>query len=174
MIAGARAAFAASLLALAACGMHAPPPLPGSPVRVEGDSHDLRALAGQWTGEFHNERTGQHGTIGFSLEAGRDTAYAQVILVGSVQGLGCSDPVTTATQPAGAREFTLRLGRVSTSGGSVGGWLVPYPDPIAGCLVDTWFEGFMRGDVLEGMYFSHLADGSPIRLGTWRVTRARY
>jgi hypothetical protein len=40
--------------------------------------------------------------------------------------------------------------------------------------MDTWFEGMIRGDTLEGMYFSHPSDtAKSVRLGTWWVARRR-
>ena len=160
------------LLVLAACAPSVPPQ-PAVPVQIEGRSRDLRTLAGHWSGEFHNERTGRHGTIRFALQAGRDTGYARVVVDGPMPVERCVDPLSTAIQAPEPREFVLRLGRVAVSEGSVGGWLLPYPDPEAGCQVETWFEGTLMGDVLEGHYFSDLADGSPIRQGTWSVTRVR-
>jgi hypothetical protein len=71
-------------------------------------------------------------------------------------------------------EIVLTLGRVNVGGESVGGWLRPYPDPELGCLMDTWFEGTIDRDTLEGMYFSNPADSAQaIRLGTWWAARRR-
>jgi hypothetical protein len=40
--------------------------------------------------------------------------------------------------------------------------------------MDTWFEGTIRGDTLDGMYFSHPADSAQaVRLGTWWVARRK-
>lgn len=174
MMVRAAIAFAASVVAFAACTPPAPAPAPltDAAVQVEGKPSDLRPLAGHWTGEFHNELTGHHGTITFSLQPGRDTAYARVVPDWPAPSAGCVDPVSTATRPAGQEEFVLRLGRVGVSEGSVGGWLTPYPDPSAGCLVETWFEGLLKGDLLEGFYSSHRADGGPLRQGTWWVRRS--
>lgn len=165
-----RAALAA-VLVLAACGSPTPPA--GAPVPVDGGQDDLRSLAGRWAGEFHNERTGQRGTISFHLGAGRDTAYARVVVSGPGPVAGCDDPVSVATHGPAGEAFVLRLGRLGVSRGSIGGWLVAYRDPVAGCLVDTWFEGLVQGDLLEGLYFSHPADGTSVRLGSWRVRRVR-
>lgn len=165
----------AGLATFAACVSHAPPPeAAGTPVLVEGRLADLRVLAGRWAGEFHDERTRRHGSITFLLEAGRDTAYARIVLAGAPPVGGCVDPISTVTLPLEGREFTMQLARVAVSQGSVGGWLLPYPDPQAGCPVDTWFEGLLVGDRLEGVYFARLTDGRrPTRQGTWQVRRIR-
>jgi hypothetical protein len=165
-------ALATGLLGLAACGPGRPVQ-PLSPVVVEGSRLDLRSLAGEWNGEFRGDSTGRHGTIRFSLAAGRDTAYGRVLMEGPAPPAGCVDPVSTATGRGAGVGYLLRLGRINVSHGSVGGWLEPYTDAIRGCMVDTWFEGQLRGDVLEGVYFSHPADGGSLRLGTWQVRRAR-
>ena len=122
------------------------------PVPVEGRAHDRGELAGRWSGEFHDERTGRHGSITFSLAPGRDTAFALVEVAGGPPGL-------------------LRLGRVGVLEGSIAGWLLAYPDPEAGCLVDTWFEGELHGDALVGHYFSRPEDCGRPRQGTWELTR---
>jgi hypothetical protein len=163
----------ALLILLAACaGPRAPQPL--TPVPVAGSARDLRALTGTWAGEFSSSRTERHGRIAFSLQAGRDTARGNVVFTGPESPPGCTDPVASATRSPATAEIVLTLGQVNVSGGSIGGWLRPYRDPDIGCLVDTWFEGTVRGDTLAGMYFSHPADSlASVRLGNWWVARQR-
>lgn len=151
----------AAILAATACA--APTPPAGAPVPVDGAPADLRTLAGRWTGEFLNERTGQRGTISFELRAGRDTAHALVTVSGPLPIEGCEPSAETA--------FVLRLGRLGVSSGSIGGWLVPADRPGTGCVVEPWFEGRVEPDLLEGLYFSEPVEGASVRLGTWRVRR---
>ena len=160
-------------VALAACGgPRSEPALPAVP--VEGSSRDLRMLMGSWAGEFVSARGSRRGTIAFNLRGGQDTAYGQVLFEGPPPPPGCTDPVSKATTARVVGEIALTLARVDVGGRSVGGWLRPYRDPELGCWMDTWFEGTITGDTLEGMYFSHPADTSAaLRLGTWWVARQR-
>ena len=163
----------ALVAALAACsGPRSEPALPAVP--VEGSSRDLRMLVGNWEGEFVSDRGTRRGTIAFNLRGGRDTAYGQVRFKGPPPPPGCTDPVSSATHARVVGEIALTLALVNVGGPSVGGWLRPYRDPELGCWMDTWFEGTITGDTLEGMYFSNPADTSAaLRLGTWWVARQR-
>ncbi|HEX6669809.1 MAG TPA: hypothetical protein VF061_09635 [Gemmatimonadales bacterium] len=166
---------ALAMLALVACGGHgargavALPPVP-----VEGPARDVRALAGSWRGEFVSETGLQRGVIAFDLPRGRDTAYGHVVFSGPMPPPGCTDAVSSATEPREPTETVLALARVTVGGSSVGGWLESYRDPRLGCPVDTWFEGTIQGDTLGGMYFTHPADtAATVRLGTWWAARTR-
>jgi len=162
------------LLALAGCGGASQPEPSGRVVPVEGASRDLRSLVGDWEGEFVSARDSRRGRISFSLLAGRDTAYGRVSMRGPTPPPGCTDAVSRATESKPTGEIVLALGRVNVGGPSVGGWLRPYRDPELGCWMDTWFEGVIRGDTLEGMYFSHPSDAAKsVRLGTWWAARRR-
>jgi hypothetical protein len=159
---------------LAACGggHRSVPALPAVP--VEGGNRDIRMLVGTWAGEFVSARGSRRGTIAFALRGVGDTAHGRVLLRGPTPPPGCADPVSKATEPQVVGEIALALARVNVGGQSVGGWLRPYRDPELGCWMDTWFEGTITGDTLEGMYFSHPADTSAaLRLGTWWVARQR-
>ena len=148
------------LLLLASCGG---PPAPSSPVPLEGPRRDIRRLAGTWAGEFVSSSGPRHGTIMLTIEPGRDTAHGQVLLEGA------APPQAT---PAGADGTVLRLGRIVIADGSVAGWIESYPDLELGCPVDTWFEGRLVRDTLEGMFFAHPAEGDTVRRGTWWAARA--
>jgi hypothetical protein len=164
----------AALLALTGCSGASRPEPSGPVVPVEGASRDLRLLAGNWEGEFVSARDSRRGRIAFRLLAGRDTAYGSVSRRGPTPPPGCTDAVSRATESRPAGEIVLALGRVNVGAPSVGGWLRPYRDPELGCWMDTWFEGMIRGDTLEGMYFSHPSDtAKSVRLGTWWVARRR-
>jgi hypothetical protein len=168
------ASLLAALSTLAACGGGSRSEPAGPAVPVEGGARDLRMLVGDWEGEFVSARGSRRGAIAFSLHGGRDTAYGRVVLRGPTPPPGCADPVSRATQSRVVGEIVLTLARVNVGGRSVGGWLRPYRDPDLGCWMDTWFEGTIAGDTLDGMYFSHPADSSEaVRLGTWWVARKR-
>ena len=104
-------------------------------------------------------------TIRFNLAPGRDTAYARVLLPGAAPAAACGDALSQATSSGqGSEELLLRLTWLGVEAGSVGGWLAPYHDPEAGCVMDIWFEG---------SYFARPADGTPLRIGSWEVRRER-
>jgi hypothetical protein len=158
---------------LAACGGARPQAhLPAVP--VEGSRRDLRMLAGDWQGEFVSARGSRRGTILLSLRAGADTAHGRVVPTGPTPPPGCTDPLSKATESQVTGEIVLTLARINVGGQSVGGWLRPYRDPELGCSMDTWFEGKIYGDTLDGLYFSHPADSAQaVRLGTWWAARRR-
>jgi hypothetical protein len=160
------------VLAAACVGGRSSAALPAVP--VEGTARDLRRLAGDWAGEFASSHDSRHGSIAFSLRAGRDTARGQVVFTGPTPPPGCTDPISAATESRAEAEIVLTFARVDVTDRSVAGWMRPYRDPELGCLMDTWFEGEARGDTLAGTYFSHPADvASSVRLGTWWVARRR-
>ena len=164
-----------AMLLLAPIGCGAPPePEPASPVTVEGAPADLRALAGLWRGEYLNQRDQRSGEIVFSLPREGTTGYGRVTFTTPVPPATC--PELTRTQPPPAVEpvrTVLKIGRLVVDRGSVSGWLAPYRDAQYGCWVDTWFEGRLVRDRLEGTFYSHLAATDTIRTGTWWATRSR-
>jgi hypothetical protein len=169
-----RPGLLAALVAATACGGGRREEPAGAVVPVEGAISDLRLLVGDWEGEFVSARDSRRGQIAFSLLAGRDTAYGHVTLRGPTSPPGCTDPVSSATESRRTGEIVLALGGVNVGAPSVGGWLRPYLDPDMGCWTDTWFEGTIRGDTLDGMYFAHPADtAKAVRLGTWWAARRR-
>lgn len=158
------------LVAACAGGPRRPVALPAVP--VEGSVRDLSWLAGDWAGEFASSRDARRGRIAFTLRAGRDTAQGRVTFTGPTPPPVCTDAVSAATRSSVEGKIELALARINVSEYTVGGWLRPYRDPELGCLMDTWFEGEVRGDSLAGMYFSHPSDSAAsVRLGTWWVTR---
>jgi len=163
------------LLLLASIGCGAPPePEPASPVTVEGAPADVRALAGLWRGEYLNPRDQRSGEIVFNLPREGTTGYGSITLTTAVPPALC--PELTRTQPPPAAEpvpTVLRIGRLAVDRGSVSGWLVPYRDEQRGCWVDTWFEGRLIRDRLEGTFYSHLTATDTMRAGTWWATRSR-
>jgi len=164
----------ATFTLFAACGGGRRPSVAGPAVPVDGSGRDLRTLVGDWEGEFVSSRDSRRGTIAFSLRGVGDTAHGRVTMRGPTPPPGCTDPVSQATAPPAVGEIQLILGRINVGGPSLSGWLRPYRDPEQGCWMDTWFEGTIRGDTLDGMYFSHPSDSArAVRLGNWWVARRR-
>ena len=63
------------------------------------------------------------------------------------------------------RLVVLRFGALVTAEGSLGGWLEPYHDPDLACWMDTWFQGRLIRDTLEGGFFSRRTDTDTVRIG---------
>jgi hypothetical protein len=144
-----------------------------APVRVQGESRDIRQLAGTWRGEFHNAQTGRVGTIFFDLRGDSDTAYGNVTFDRVVPIGVCTDMARPQATSRTVVPVVLRFGALATSRGSLGGWLEAYRDPDLSCWMDTWFEGRLVRDTLEGSFFSRRTDTDTVRAGTWWAARTR-
>lgn len=162
------------LFVLPALGCGGPSaPEPASPVTVEGNPADVRALAGLWRGEYLNQRDQRSGEIVFNLPREGATGYSSITFTAPAPPTVC--PELTQTPPPAAKpvQTVLRIGRLVVDRGSVSGWLVPYRDERHDCWVDTWFEGRLVRDRLEGTFYSHLTATDTIRMGSWWATRAQ-
>ena len=141
-----------------------------SAVRVQGQSRDIRRIAGTWRGEFHAQ-TGRVGTIFFDLKATSETAYGDATFDRAIPTQACTD----MTRPPETSEVrvpvVLQFGALTTAEGSIGGWFKPYRDPDLSCWMDTGFEGHLRGDTLSGSFFSRRTDTDTVRIGSWWAAR---
>ncbi len=141
---------------------------PGMPVPVRGS---IEPLVGEWIGEYSSTETGRSGSIVFTLEAGKDTAKGDVLMV----------PANIALPPAAIRTDdpnyrsprVIRISFVRCEGNDVTGWLEPYPDPDTGEKASTTFDGRIKGDRLEGQFVSYLEISGQRRVGKWVVTRKK-
>jgi hypothetical protein len=155
-------------LATAACGAR------HTPVPVTGDPADVSALAGEWRGTY--ESTGgaaaRGGSIMFRLEAGRDTAYGEVLMAWQPEGV----PVQVQRSPDAWQEIPqntriIEIRFVRSSRGEVTGVLEPYEDPLCSCTMLTRFSGHLEGDVVAGTFTSTRRDTGVTTGGRWSVTR---
>ena len=149
-----------------------------TPVPVIGPRSGLNALVGEWSGEYSSPETGRSGNISFTLSAGKDTAFGNIIMVSRPQ----NEPVATATpadrpnvrtSAATAPGELLTIRFVRLEGGRVVGRLDPYRDPDCGCQLNTTFSGeFSDARTISGTFHS---TGSGIghmpASGRWKVTR---
>lgn len=142
-----------------------------SPVAMVGLAPDVSALAGEWSGEYRSGETQRWGTIWFRLEAGRDTAYGDVLMIPR-------EPVVQMMPEATAplmmkpvpRVLTIKFVRVE--GGRITGAIEPYTSPDCECMLFTVFRGELRGDRIEGDFLIlHTASDTPPRSGTWWAAR---
>jgi hypothetical protein len=146
-----------------------------APVVVSGPAADVKALVGQWTGEYRSAETGRSGSILFTLEAGTDTAHGDIVMVAREPGMTYDDAVRMATVRQAAHQvLTIRFVRVSA--GVVTGTIDPYPDPDpnSGCELLTVFHGTLSGNRISGTFrTNHVGHDSPLQEGTWSVTRGK-
>ena len=162
-----RAALTLAAAALAACSS-APEPVP-----VVADAFDLAQLAGEWAGHYSSPSSGRHGSIVFSLKAGRDTAYGDVTMIprGWTRPLGPVEDPAAAARDAPPPQV-LGIAFVRVEGGVLSGTLDAYRDPDCGCIAYTTFTGEVKGDVIEGEFLSRLEAGHHYT-GTWMVRRKK-
>ena len=158
------------LLAAACSAPRMPEPL--SPVTVEGNAADVRALAGYWRGEYLDTDNHRSGEIEFRLPSEGTTGYGSITFTTPQAVPGCSE--LTESQPASVepRRTVLGIGRLAVNRGSIGGWLEPYRDEQRHCWVDTWFTGRLIKDRLEGTFFAHPTTTDTVRTGTWWAIRS--
>ena len=145
---------------------------PTQPVPLAGPPTAIAGLAGEWDGSYESDDGARAGTIDFHLQAGRDTAFGDVIMIPR----GWNNPVSPEERPGAqvrdvvpSRLLTIRFVRVRE--GAVSGELDRYRDPDCGCRLRTVFQGTLEGDQLKGRYFSYHEDGAPPTTGQWHAVR---
>lgn len=139
---------------------------PGLPVPVRGS---VEPLVGEWVGEYSSRKTGRSGSIVFTLEAGKDTAKGDVLMVPA--NIELPPPVLKTDDPNYRNPRVLKISFVRCEGSEVTGWLDPYLDPDTGEKTATTFDGLIKGDRLEGTFASYLELSGRRRVGKWIVTR---
>ncbi len=145
---------------------------PTTPVSIVGPAADLSALAGHWDGSYEAENGPRHGWIEFELQAGRDTAFGDVLMIpGGWDRPSAPEDRTGAAIREVRLPKTLTIRFVQVSNGEVSGELDPYRDPDCGCQLQTVFRGRLKGDTLSGRYESLHQEGEPPVAGHWRVVR---
>lgn len=158
-----------SWIGLLAAAVAACAPAPPSPVPVSVGSGSAATLAGEWVGEYESPAVGRAGSIVFHLDAGRDTAQGDVLMVPRIGRSPSADEHGAAARPAAAPQvLTIRFVRLD--GARVTGALDPYIDPECGCSVVTTFEGAVAGERLRGTFVTRGEPRGPVT-GTWSVER---
>ncbi|HSA55632.1 MAG TPA: hypothetical protein VLE53_07995 [Gemmatimonadaceae bacterium] len=144
-----------------------------SPVPMMGAAPDVSALAGEWLGEYRSADAGRSGSISFRLEAGRDTAFGDVLMVPSRQQAIAGDPAqTNEAARAVPRALTIRFVRVR--GNLIEGAIDPYESPDCGCMLFTSFQGTIEGDRISGeLLIRHSGHTAPAQRGTWWAERTK-
>ena len=140
----------------------------GTPVPIKGDTH---LLAGEWDGTYSSEETGRSGIITFSLKAGTDSAFGDVLMIPSRAEYPPVPPATPEGYSPKAMARVLRISFVWCSEAEITGRLDPYEDPDTGERIYTTFEGGLEGQVFRGTFVSlYPASGRRVG-GTWTVSR---
>jgi len=144
---------------------------PTTPVPVSGPSTAIAALAGEWDGTYESDDGTRAGSIDFHLQAGRDTAFGDVIMIprGWNNPVGPEDPAPQRHEVVPTRFLTIRF--VHVREGTLSGELDRYRDPDCGCLLRTVFEGTLSGDELKGRYISYHQKGETPATGQWHAVR---
>jgi hypothetical protein len=141
---------------------------PGLPVPVRGS---VEPLVGEWVGDYRSAESGRSGSIIFTLEAGKDTAVGDVLMIPVAPEL--PSPDTRIEDGGHRRPRVIRISFVRCEGNEVTGWLEPYPDPDTGEQTATTFDGVIKGNRLEGRFVSYLELSGRRQTGTWTVTRKK-
>lgn len=142
------------------------------PVPVAGD---LMMLAGRWEGEYGGRESGRHGSIIFTLAAGADTAYGDVLMTPrewEVPPDSRPGKPDIPLRPQGQSPQAIPIAFVRAADRTVEGQLGAYRDPECGCQLVTTFTGrLVSPNHFEGTFVSlHFEMGKETR-GWWRATR---
>lgn len=144
-----------------------------SPFPVTGSPDDLRALAGEWHGEYGGSPTGRTGSVFFEIRPGSDTAHGDVVMLPQRSNISPAEAERLTMQSVRALAQVLTIRFVRIEGGSLSGRLDPYRDPDCNCTVVTTFLGHLNSPSTIDGTFTTRGTGIPTRVGWWRATRAR-
>jgi hypothetical protein len=143
------------------------------PVSLQGDDTDISVIAGRWSGEYTGVQSGRSGSILFTVQAGKDTAYGDVMMTPQLnQTLRAADHGTPAHGQHVSTPDLLRVTFIRVRGGSIEGSLEPYVAPDCNCVVTTVFRGRLAGNEIKGD-FETRGEGGLRQGGSWSVTRKR-
>jgi len=163
----ARGALTVLAVTLAACRYQP------SPVQLEGSASDIASMAGQWEGTYEGRESGRSGSISFQVQAGKDTAFGDVLMQPRTGGrLVAADMESRSHAMHVTNPSLLHVTFVRIAGGQVEGALEPYIAPDCQCTVSTVFRGVQKNGALEGEFTT----SGPMGLrqsGRWTVQRVK-
>jgi hypothetical protein len=136
-----------------------------------GAEQEVSALAGEWSGEYQSSEAQRSGTIWFKLEAGRDTAYGDVLMIPRDAGQAVPEPSAPNQWKERPQVLTIRFVRVE--GERITGAIDPYPSPDCGCQLFTTFRGTLKGDRIEGDFLIMHEHEQKVQSGTWWALREK-
>lgn len=140
------------------------------PVIVDRGSKEL--LVGEWVGEYSSLTVQRSGSIALKLEAGKDTAFGDVIMI--PRGLNESYSPHEYPQIRRATPFVpqvLAIKFVHVADDSVHGLLAPYWDPERKITIVTSFEGKISANNITGIFTGRDVSTGNTFTGRWQVTR---
>jgi hypothetical protein len=144
----------------------------GTPVQLQGGQADISALAGRWDGEYSSPQSGRAGGITFTIKAGTDSAFGDVVMTPTAgQPVSAADVESRAHFAHATQAQVLTVTFVRVSGGLVAGSLEPYVAPDCKCVVSTEFRGAVQGNTIKGEYVTRGLNGLR-QTGSWSVQRA--
>jgi len=151
----------------------APACVPMSKVPLQATPGALEILAGRWVGQYESPALGRRGGIEFTLKAGTDDAYGEVLMVprGSKAPYQPSQYYEVQAQPYMPATERLTIRFIRASNGSLHGMLDRYWDPDRNCYAVSTFDGRLEADVVEGTFTTTSACGSGDVSGTWKATK---
>ena len=145
-----------------------------TPVPVFSETGSTALLVGDWSGEYNSKESGRSGSITFSMESEKDTAYCDVVMVPKVHNVRIMTqerPDVPAVKPEALVE-PLRVRFIRLGDGRLSGTLDPYTDPECGCRVTTTFEGrFTDAKTIKGSYITRGSGLPRAYSGEWKVVR---
>ena len=143
-------------------------------IDVEGKKSDLDLLAGEWEGEYYSKDLGRGGRIEFKLTAGENAATGEVIMIPR-ESREPHQPMTQTGEPriVSPSLEILSIRFVQIGKGRVSGKLDPYWDPDNKVTLVTFFDGTIKGDVIEGTFRSRREQSGYFYTGRWKVTRKK-
>jgi hypothetical protein len=161
-----RTGVALMLIGVATACRYRPEPIP-----IQGERVEIARLAGTWVGEYSGTLSGRTGSITFTLKAGTDSAFGDVLMipVGNLNAVMAADNPIDHRLHASSPQV-LRVSFVSVANGRVFGSLEPYIAPDCECTVRTTFDGAIGAGAIEGTFVTR-APGGFEQTGRWRVVR---
>ena len=145
-----------------------------TPVTLIASAGDVISLAGTWEGTYRGKESERTGSILFTIEAGKDTAFGDVLMEAPARYDFIAADVATGEHARHSRApEVLRITWVGLHRGYVEGALEAYIAPDCKCTVKTVFSGHVDddGDEIKGEF---VTTGTSLRqTGTWTVRRTR-
>jgi len=139
---------------------------------VVDDDVELANLTGMWEGEFTTSIPDRYGSLYITMTATHDTAYGEVVLswqTSFLSNIMREDP--NALDSYRNTTQVIKIKEIFFTNRDIGGIIGPYPEPKAGYLVTTKFQGRLSKDVMEGTFQSNVKETRESYKGTWKVTR---
>lgn len=145
---------------------------PAQPIPIQGSPAEIVALAGEWDGTYESDDGARRGSIDFHLQAPKDTAFGELVMVPDGWGRPLQSPAGRLDRRHDAgipRSLEIRFVRVER--GVVSGEVQKYYDPACDCAKITTFRGRLKGNTLRGSYRAYREQGGAPDTGDFRVDR---